>query len=341
VESKPRAILLLVLAGLSIGSIAWVLSSGTTTEEVRWRNGAVELAGTLYLPAGNGPHPAAVFLHGWGDWSRAEQLFSRHARRLARDGLALLIYDKRGCGESSGDWRRASFADLADDALAGTSLLRRHARIRPDRIGLFGTSLGGSIALLAASRSPEVAFIATLSLSTSSPADHAPTMIAATLRRARHGEAEIAAAVALDRQIKQVYRTDTGWDDARAAVERCATQPWFAAAGIELHPRESPVWRWYRDLPMDLDPVPLLERLEIPFFAALGEEDPLVPAEREQAILESIAREHDRDFTVVVIPGVGHTLRKRSGWPIERWTWPESYWKALESWLAKEVIDVR
>ncbi len=331
-----------LLAAIAIGLATALRSGRVRTEELRWRNGTVELAGTLHLPSGEGPHPAAVFLHGWGDWTRSEKLFAEHARRLsARAGLALLIFDKRGCGESSGDWRSASFQDLADDALGGAALLRADPRIRADRVGLLGTSLGGSIALLAASRAPEIAFVAALSLSTRSPAEHAPFLVETNLRRKGHSEADAARAAALERAIRQVYRRDAGWDEARAAVVAARAEPWFEDAEIELHPRESAAWRWLRDLPMDLDPIPLLEALEIPLFVALGREDWLVPAEREREILESIAARRARDFTVVVIPGAGHTLRLRSGWPSARWTWPESYWEALEGWLDARVVGAR
>ena len=55
----------------------------------------------------------------------------------------MLIYDKRGVGESTGDWRTATFSDLAEDALGAVELLKEHQQIDPSRIGLFGLSQGG------------------------------------------------------------------------------------------------------------------------------------------------------------------------------------------------------
>jgi hypothetical protein len=71
-------------------------------EEVRFRNGDVELAGTLLLPAGPGPHPAVVFLHGSGPEGRWASNYL--ARRVVRGGIAALVWDKRGVGESAGSW---------------------------------------------------------------------------------------------------------------------------------------------------------------------------------------------------------------------------------------------
>ncbi len=315
-----------------------LLSDSRPTEDVRWASGPAELAGTLHLPDGDGPHPAAVFVQGFGDWTRGERLFRVHAERLAGKGLAILIYDKRGCGESTGDWRRASLAELAEDALGGLRLLRQHPRIDPERLGLFGTSQGGAIALIAASRSADVKFLATLSLSTRSPAEHDGFIVGATLRQKHYSEEEIARAVELHGQLLEVSRTGQGWEEARASVEAVRHEPWFRDAGLELHPKGSGRWSAYRDLPMDFDPLPLLRTLEIPLFAAQGEEDWLVPGRRAAEVLETVRSEHGRDVTVVLIPGAEHTLRVRSGWPVRRWTWPEDYWDALDAWLAAHVL---
>jgi predicted acyl esterase len=60
------------------------------------------LAGTLIPPEGEGPFPAVAILHGSGPDTRATYL--PDATMLARAGVAALIYDKRGTGESFGDW---------------------------------------------------------------------------------------------------------------------------------------------------------------------------------------------------------------------------------------------
>ena len=61
---------------------------------------------------------------------------------LAMD-FATLVYDKRGTGESSGDWRTAGPEELASDVQQALAWLRRHPRIKPDLVGLWGISEGG------------------------------------------------------------------------------------------------------------------------------------------------------------------------------------------------------
>ena len=71
------------------------------------------------------------------------------AEHLASHGIAaLVIYDKRGVGKSIGNWMQSDFIDLADDAVAGITLLKQHKEIDPHRIGIYGHSQGGAIAPL-------------------------------------------------------------------------------------------------------------------------------------------------------------------------------------------------
>ena len=75
-----------------------------------------------YFPRAPGAHPAVVFLHGSGD----EGMFANQylAEFLASNGIVSAIQDKQGVGRSSGDWRKASFEDLADDYSAVIDWLR-------------------------------------------------------------------------------------------------------------------------------------------------------------------------------------------------------------------------
>src|SRR5207237_4135224 len=106
-------------------------------ERVEYANGAVRLAGTLLTPFGKGPFPAVVMVHGSNAQPREPYLFLG-ADYFARHGIAALIYDKRGVGESTGKWEGASFDDLAGDALAGVSFLASRREIARRQIGLYG-----------------------------------------------------------------------------------------------------------------------------------------------------------------------------------------------------------
>ncbi len=127
---------------------------------IRASDGVV-LAGTLSVPAGAGPFPAAVLVGGFGPAGR-DGSFGRRggpyrelATRLARDGVAVLRYDKRGIGDSGGaalSWLDAR--PLERDAAAAARALAGLPGIDRARVALIGHSQGGDLALAATPRTP-------------------------------------------------------------------------------------------------------------------------------------------------------------------------------------------
>jgi predicted nucleic acid-binding Zn ribbon protein len=75
--------------------------------EVEFGDGEVSLSGTIVLPASEDPHPGVVIVHGSGPLTRRVPRYM--AELFAHRGIAALVYDKRGTGESTGEWRGASY----------------------------------------------------------------------------------------------------------------------------------------------------------------------------------------------------------------------------------------
>ena len=161
-------IALLALGFLQEGAALPLLAPDLVVErrEVRIEAGDVTLAATLYLPPGvQRPCPAVVQLHGSAPTVR-EQQWWYYTRVALNAGLAVLAYDKRGCGESTGSRLRFSVKtspalldELAGDAAAAHAWLRRQPGIDPERVGLIGGSQAGWIMPLVAERTEGVRFI--------------------------------------------------------------------------------------------------------------------------------------------------------------------------------------
>ena len=130
-------------------------------EDIRFSSGDIQLAGALISPTMAGKHPAIILVHGSGAENREYML--PWARFLVRRGIAVLGYDKRGVGESTGDWNTASFDDLAGDVVAAFKYLKTRRDIDPEQIGLFGVSQAGWIMPLAAVRAKDLAFLISVS----------------------------------------------------------------------------------------------------------------------------------------------------------------------------------
>lgn len=124
-------------------------------EPAQISNGDVTLSGTLTLPEGAGPFPAVVLVSGSGAQNRDEEIagfavFRVLADHLTRHGIAVLRYDDRGVGESTGSVARSTTEDFSRDALAALALLRSRPEIDTGRVGIIGHSEGGAVAALAA-----------------------------------------------------------------------------------------------------------------------------------------------------------------------------------------------
>jgi alpha/beta superfamily hydrolase len=141
-----------------------------SSEDVTFPNAKfnISLAGTLTVPAGNGPFPAVIMITGSGAQNRDEAIMGHKpflviADWLSRNGVAVLRYDDRGVGKSQGNYGNATSADLATDAESAYLYLKNNSKINPGAIGLIGHSEGGLIAPIVSSGNPGIAFIVSLS----------------------------------------------------------------------------------------------------------------------------------------------------------------------------------
>jgi len=110
----------------------------------------VLLRGETLRPATRGPWPGAILLHGM---AVGRKILRPAARRLASHGLAVLIYDLRGHGDSGGVYSGGG----ADDLLAAFRWFQERPNVLADHIGVVGHSLGGRIVLIASAMEPAVA----------------------------------------------------------------------------------------------------------------------------------------------------------------------------------------
>ncbi|MEA5445702.1 alpha/beta fold hydrolase [Gammaproteobacteria bacterium AB-CW1] len=158
----------LAMAALLLPALAYAELPGT---DLAFEAKDGQLSGTLFLPEGEGPFPAVVFLAGSGDESyrtgwegeRRSWFWPQLQEWFDEQGYAVYVFDKPGVGRSEGDWRKEDFVDRADNAIAAVRALSGRTELDPARIGLLGHSQGGWIAVSAAADHPdEVAFVISL-----------------------------------------------------------------------------------------------------------------------------------------------------------------------------------
>jgi pimeloyl-ACP methyl ester carboxylesterase len=237
-------------------------------EEVTFRNGGVTLAGTVLIPSGSGPHPAIVCTHGSGPEGRQRAAYHSNGYFFARLGFTTLIYDKRGVGNSTGDFQTLSLEDLADDALAGVHLLQTRKDVVGNRIGMTGVSQGGWISPLAATRSSDLAFILVISPSGINPMDQSVFSVEKTLQKAGFSPEIVSTAANLRNRLYAMVRTGKFDDNFIADVEKVNKEPWFKLTGLP-YPVPASMSEGERRFLL-FEPIPIWEKVKVPVLALWG-----------------------------------------------------------------------
>jgi pimeloyl-ACP methyl ester carboxylesterase len=134
-----------------------------TEADIRFTCAGAVLTGSLSIPPGRGPFPAAVWVHGSGPSARLTYS-APLVRALVDAGIAVFSYDKRGVGQSTGTCcpgDSGHFNLLAADAAGALAAAERRPEIDPARVGFIGASQAGWVVPLAVARTTHpVAFTA-------------------------------------------------------------------------------------------------------------------------------------------------------------------------------------
>ena len=297
-------------------------------EELTFPNekAGVSLAGTLTLPTGKGPFPAAILISGSGPNDRDESIAGHHpflvlADQLTRKGVAVLRYDKRGIGKSTGKFDQATTEDFADDGQAAVSYLKSRKEIDAKRIGLIGHSEGGIIAPMIATHSSDVAWIVLLAAPGLKGEDIMLLQSELILKGAGMDEDRIAQtrefnkkAYALARQEKNPDTLEIKLNDLVQSTGMSTTLP-PTAVRSQAMVMASPWFRFF----LDYNPVPALQKTACPVLALNGEKDlQIAPKENLAQIRKALQDGGNKDFQAIELPGLNHLFQHApTGVPME------------------------
>ena len=274
----------------------------------------VKLVGRLVLPRGDGPVPIVVLVHGSEDTSALA--FYALQRLLPAAGVGVFVYDKRGTGASGGHYTQ-DFNLLANDAVAAVGEARRLAGRRAGRIGFQGSSEGGWVAPLAASRTHVDFLIVAYGLAVS-VLDEDREEMALEMKLKGHGASEIADALQIADAAGAIMTSKftSGFDRFDAVRARYRDAPWYKDVHgnftwalmpydqAELRARAP---QFLFGTPMTYDPMPVLRRLKTPQLWIMGTDDLQAPmAETRRRLARLQAR--GAPITYAVFPHAEHGI---------------------------------
>ena len=277
-------------------------------EEVSFNDRTVTLAGSLLIPRGAGRHPAMTFLHGGGDETRGDGMFIGDT--LARRGIVVLIYDKRGNGKSTGDWRQGGFEELADDGAAGLRVLLARPDVDTKRTGFVCYSQGCWIAPLAISRGAPAQFLVSISGPTVTVEDEGFAQYGNRMREAGMPNSELAKALPLLKLDNSVSKGQASWRDLQAQIAKDKDQPWYKAINWSPEDLNDPERRFYGKI-LTYDPKAYIESLEIPSLWFFGTADITIPAQASWERLRGMSVSPKP--RIVIMENADHAMTVREG----------------------------
>lgn len=270
-------------------------------QDIRFRSGEIELAGTITLPDLGGPFPGVLLITGSGQVDRNENgkkykinAFFDISGYLAEKGIASLRYDKRGVGQSDGDYWATGFYDRVQDASAALQYLKQQQNLQSESIFVLGHSEGSFIAIRLAGSGADVAGITLLSGAAQS-GEEVLKWQALEVAKGLKG---------INGWIIKTFRIDVSKAQQKQIDKiKQSKKPWYRRQFLVKIPA-----KWLREF-MAYNPAEDLARITVPVLAITGSKDIQV----DPADLERMAHLVKAPFEHHLIQGMTHMLRIEEG----------------------------
>ena len=283
-------------------------------EEISFQSGSFHVVGDLRLPAGKGPFPVVVFVHGSGTDDRTNGGFALPImERMARAGYATFSWDTPGSGESTGEFSRTRrLHEKAQILLDAIEVIKARPDIDPQWIGLNGGSQAGYVMPLALSRSQDIAFMICGACPGMSGVDQSTyqAMALAICEGVPEEQAGRRTELLAELDAARTYETYEEYVHYREVITSL-----FAIApnaphgyGFEVVPREA----WLANDPEIEDwwnPIDVIRHTTIPVLAILGDRDPRIdPIQAAIAYREALEQAGNPRSRVELVPGANHDM---------------------------------
>lgn len=283
-------------------------------EEITFQSGKFTLVGDLRTPAGTGPFPVILFVHGSGPIDRTVYgMYLPSMERMLRAGYAVFSWDKPGYGESTGQLNDTRVLhQRAQIVLDAIEVMKAHPDIDRRRIGLWGISQGGYVMPLALAQSNDIAFIICISCAGVSGDDQysfqvISQSICAGVPESKDAElkrllAELDAARTFETYAGYVHYREVlgalsgiGSDTPEGMVRGVIPEKAWQENDPEIE------WWW--------NPIEVIEQARIPILVINGDKDTNIdPVQGAYAWRKALEHAGNQNFRVELLPGITHIM---------------------------------
>ena len=296
------------------------------SEEISFKSGNIDISGLVFTPKDvKDKIPYVVLVHGSGSQDRFSPYYISLGHLLAINGIGALLYDKRGTGNSTGDFREATFEELAEDAVNAVEFLRSHKNdFLVGNIGLLGTSQGGWVAPLATTITEGINFL----ILNAGPAVSVYTQDLNRIQYSMISDGWSKTVIDSALHYSHIYfdyaknPSEIKWKNLKKEADAVEGKEWSFYLNIPKK-KDDVAW-WIRN---DYDPKKILENVSIPVLCLYGELDVLVPPDENTDLMEQYLSKSSSNYKIVTIQGAAHDMKTHQGLKGESWNWPLNYWQ--------------
>jgi pimeloyl-ACP methyl ester carboxylesterase len=304
-----------------------------STRDLPFSSGDLRLSARLYAPRAATRYPAVVMVAGSGNQSVIGGAYTEAlASAFTRAGIGVLAYDKRGTGQSTGDFTGSDFEALGRDAAAAIRFVKGRSAV--EQVGVWGISQAGWIIPYAIRENPGVAFAILVSPAGVNPNEQVTFFLHRQMRKAGLTEEEAEQADSMHRATVLYYANGHGYPAAQSVVDRYRSEPWFHR--VVTHP----YWDEMTDEGRLLTPTQLAdavakrpgdyelvrskstfvdygkvyEWLTLPTLVVYGSADELVPISRSRDVIErALQRRGPMSYEFKIFEAADHQIQTTDG----------------------------
>lgn len=298
----------------------------------------VSLSAEIYKPSSKVKHPALVLLHGSSSNLKSDYIF--YADYFAKLGFEVLIFDKRGNGESTGSYYSSSYDDLITDAISCLETMYQRGSVNKEKIGLWGLSQGAFLLPKIASKTTIPKFLIAISPDVNSVTEAAA--YSDSLRVVNLGGYEIDGKIAAEshRKVEMMIRKGDSYEQVEGFINQNAQKYNFMNqtglyGNINIDKNEFKGFYWQGRTEKVFS---LWESIKIPTLVIFGDRDSFVDAEKNLSILKSLNNEN---IDMKLFPKANHVLKRSFNPTIDtEFDFPriiEGYTDYVEKWMKNEI----
>ncbi len=303
-------------------------------EEITFQSGSFNLVGDLRLPAGKGPFPVVLFVHGSGLNDRtASGAYLPIMKRMQQAGYATFSWDKPGYGESTGYFTQEILKhQRAKILLDGIEVMKARPDIDPGQIGLWGVSQAGYVMPLIFSESEDIAFLICESCAGMSGVDQMAFQVTALalcseVPAQQAAEKERLLAEMDQARAYETYAEYLHYRETLAALAKIVSAPigeWPALSEAAWQTNDPKIESWW-------NPMGVIEQVRFPVLAIYGDQDRQIdPQQGAIAYRRALELAGNPKSRVELFAGADHgIIMSKTGCPEDQLAQLEQYVKSL------------